>query len=157
MTVYFINGSLYLLTLYPCCSLPIPHLWQPPICRLYLWILSCFLFHVYMRWYGASQVVVVVKNPPANAGDIDVGSVPGLGRSHGGGHGKPLQYTFLENPKGRSLAGYGPQGLKELDTTKAHTPAWDDTAFVFLCLTHLTNAVPSRSIHVVTNAKRSRF
>ena len=50
----------------------------------------------------------MVKNPSANAEDTDVGSVPGLGRSHGGGHGKPLQYPFLENPKGRSLAGYGP-------------------------------------------------
>ena len=37
---------------------------------------------------------VVVKNPPAYAGDIrDVGSIPGLGRSLGGGHGNPLQYS----------------------------------------------------------------
>ena len=48
-----------------------------------------------MLW--ASQVVV--KNPPAKAGDIrDTGSVPGLGRSPGGGHNNPLQYYFLENP-----------------------------------------------------------
>ena len=41
----------------------------------------------------------VVKNPPANAGDIrDMGSVPGLGRSSGEGHGNPLQYFYLENP-----------------------------------------------------------
>ena len=39
------------------------------------------------------------KNPPANAGDIrDVGLILGLGRSPGGGHGNPLQYSFLENP-----------------------------------------------------------
>ena len=38
--------------------------------------------------HGASQVVLVVKNPPANVGDIrDAGSIPGLGRSPGGGHG----------------------------------------------------------------------
>jgi len=44
-------------------------------------------------------VVPVVKNPPANAGDIrDVGSTPGLGRSPAGGHGNPLQYSCLENP-----------------------------------------------------------
>ena len=43
----------------------------------------------------ASQVVLVVKNSPANAGDV--GSVPGLGRSPGGGHGNPLQYSRLEN------------------------------------------------------------
>ena len=36
---------------------------------------------------GASQVALVVKNPPANAGDIrEAGSIPGLGRSPGGGH-----------------------------------------------------------------------
>ena len=58
----------------------------------------------------ASQVVLVVKNSPANAGDLrDVGSIPGLGRSPGGGHGSPLQYSCLENPHGqRSLAGYSP-------------------------------------------------
>ena len=40
----------------------------------------------------------VAKNPPANAGNIGVmGSVPGLGRSSGGGNGKPLQYSCLEN------------------------------------------------------------
>ena len=45
---------------------------------------------------------LVVKNPPAHAGDIrDVGSIPGLGRSPGGGHGNPLQYSCLENPMDR--------------------------------------------------------
>ena len=48
---------------------------------------------------GASQVALLVKNPPANAGDIrDVGSIPGSGRSPGGGPGNPLQYSWLENP-----------------------------------------------------------
>ena len=43
----------------------------------------------------------VVKNPPANAGDAGVsGSVPGSGRSPGGGNGTPLQYSCLENPMG---------------------------------------------------------
>ena len=51
---------------------------------------------------GASQVSLVVKNPPANAGDIrDVGSIPGLGRSSGGGHGNPLQYACLGNSMDR--------------------------------------------------------
>ena len=45
---------------------------------------------------GASQVALVVKNPPANAGDVrDGDSIPGLGRSPGGGHGNPLQYSCL--------------------------------------------------------------
>ena len=48
------------------------------------------------------QVALVVKNPPANAGDRrDAGSVPGSGRSPGGGHGNPLQYSCLENPMDR--------------------------------------------------------
>ena len=43
-----------------------------------------------------------VKNLPVNAGDIrDLGSIPGLGRSPGGGHGNPLQYSCLENPMDR--------------------------------------------------------
>ena len=46
----------------------------------------------------------MVKNLPANAGDItDVGSIPELGRSHGGGHGNPLQYSCLENPMDRGV------------------------------------------------------
>ena len=49
-----------------------------------------------------SQVALVVKNLPPNAGDTrDVGSVPGWGRSPGGGHGNPLQYSCLENPMDR--------------------------------------------------------
>ena len=47
-------------------------------------------------------VTLVVKNPPANAGDIrDAGSIPESGRSPGGGHGNPLQYSCLENPMDR--------------------------------------------------------
>ena len=63
---------------------------------------------------GASQVALVVKNPTANAGDVrDVGSFPGSGRSPGGGHGNPLQYSGLENPHGqRNLAGYSPEDAK---------------------------------------------
>ena len=55
-----------------------------------------------------SQVALVVKNLPANAGDKrDLGSISGLGSSPGGGHGNPPQYSCLENPYGqRSLAGY---------------------------------------------------
>ena len=46
----------------------------------------------------ASQVALVVRNSPANAGDIrDEGSTPGLGRSPERGHGNPLQYSYLEN------------------------------------------------------------
>ena len=63
----------------------------------------------------------MVKNPPANAGNTrDTDSIPGLGRSPGGGHGNPLQYSGLENPHGqRSLLGYSPWDHKQLDTTEA--------------------------------------
>ena len=48
------------------------------------------------------QVALVVKNPPANAGDVrDVGSTPGSGRSPGEGYDNPLQYSYLEKPKER--------------------------------------------------------
>ena len=51
---------------------------------------------------GASQVALVVKNPPANAGDVrDASSIPGLGRSAGEEHSNPLQYSCLENPVDR--------------------------------------------------------
>ena len=43
--------------------------------------------------------MLVIKNPPANAGDArDTGSIPGSGRSPGGGHGNPVEYSCLENP-----------------------------------------------------------
>ena len=62
----------------------------------------------------------MVKNPPANAGDFrDADLISGLGRSPGGGHGNPVQYSCLENPHGqRSLAGDSPWGHKESDITK---------------------------------------
>ena len=67
-----------------------------------------------------SQMVLVVKNPPANAEDLrDAGLIPGWGRSPGGAHGNPLQCFCLENPHGqRSLVGYSPRGRKESDTTE---------------------------------------
>ena len=52
--------------------------------------------------YMASQVALVVNNPPANAEDIrERGWIPGSGRSSGEGHGNPLQYSCLENPMNR--------------------------------------------------------
>ena len=52
--------------------------------------------------FWASQVALAIKNPPANAGDVrDAGSIPGSGRSPGGGHGNPLQYSCLVNPVDR--------------------------------------------------------
>ena len=49
--------------------------------------------------FRASQLALVVKNLPANTGNVrDMGSIPGLGRSPGGSYGNPLQYSCLEKP-----------------------------------------------------------
>ena len=62
----------------------------------------------------------MVENPPAKAGDAkDAGSIPGLGRSPGGGNGNPLSVFLLGKFHGqRSLAGYSPWGHKESDMTE---------------------------------------
>ena len=57
------------------------------------------------------------KESACNEGDL--GSNPGLGRSPGGGHDNPFQYSFLENPHGqKSLASYTPWGRRESNTTE---------------------------------------
>ena len=67
----------------------------------------------------------MVKNPPANAGDV--GSIPGLERSPGEGRGNPLQYSCLGNPMegGDRQAGYSPWGPKrfghDLITKQQHS------------------------------------
>ena len=73
-------------------------------------------------------MAIVVKNPPANAGDVrDMGSIPGLGGSPGGGHDNPLQCSCLENPMDRGAWwAIGPgvtksrTQLKRLGTDTAH-------------------------------------
>ena len=73
----------------------------------------------YLGFPGGSDC----KESACNVGDL--GSIPGLERSPGGGHGNPLQYSCLENPHGqRSLASCSPWGGKEWDMTErlsAHT------------------------------------
>ena len=83
--------------------------------------------------------MIVVKNPPANAGDMrDMGSTPGSGRSSGWGHGNPLQYSYLENSMNRGAWRSMVHRIAEKDTTEAteHTythfcsnawycPKWD--------------------------------
>ena len=65
-------------------------------------------------------MVLVIKNPSANAGDIrDMDMIPGSGRSLGGGHGNPPQYSCLENTMDRGAWwATSPQGHKESDVTE---------------------------------------
>ena len=80
------------------------------VCRVKAYTYTCmfYIFIIICIFIWASQVALVVKkkkqkkNPPTNAGDIkDTGSIPGSGRTPGGGHGNPLQYACLENPMDR--------------------------------------------------------
>ena len=95
--------------------------------------------------YWASQVALVVKNLSANTGDIrDASSIPGPGRSPGGGLSSPLQYSCLENPhRQRNLVGYSPWGRKDWGTWGQD---WGDLARThaqttqgWLCLLHITH------------------
>ena len=66
-------------------------------------------------------MVLVVKNLPANAGDLrDIGSIPGSGRSPGEGNGNPFQYSCLGNPRDRGARWATVFGVAESDTTE-HT------------------------------------
>ena len=81
---------------------------------IYLYILYAINNIIWTSW-----VVLVVKNLPANAGDIrDAGSIPGLGRSPGGGHGNPLQYSCLKNPMDRGAWWAMVHGVSQSDTTE---------------------------------------
>ena len=80
-------------------------------------LLSFPLDLLYSRVFPGGSVV---KNPPSSAGDSgDAGSIPGLGRSPGGGNDNPLQCSCLGKSLGqRSLVGFSPWDHKELDTTE---------------------------------------
>ena len=72
------------------------------------------------KWclYGAFQVALVVKNPPANAGATrDACPIPGSGKSPGGGNGNPLQYSGLENPVDRGTWQAIVDGVTRVDMT----------------------------------------
>ena len=88
--------------------------------------ISIFIY----QWPGILQGFTggeVVKNPPANAGDV--GLIPGSGRSPGERNGNPLQYSCLENPHGqRGLVGYSPWGHKESDMNIAQ---WH--TYIYIC------------------------
>ena len=91
-------------------------LWEPVVNRAISAVVSSWPRTEVEGFLGGSKS----KESACNAGDL--GSIFGLGRSPGEEHGKPLQYSCLENPQGqRSLASYSPWGCKESDTTERLT------------------------------------
>ena len=106
--------------------MPLPSLSFFLFCNVFLSYLDAPLlafqvFKLKYSWVAISQLVAqTVKNLPANAGDIrDVGLIPGSGRSPGGGHGSPLQYSCLENPMERGAWQATVHAVPELDMTEA--------------------------------------
>ena len=99
------------------------------ILRLQNYCAYCFLlFGKKESW--ASQVVLVVKNPPAKAGDVrDTGSIPGSGRSPGVANGNPLHYSCLKNPtdRGGGLQSTGSQRVGHNWSDLAHTHTHSQT------------------------------
>ena len=69
--------------------------------------------------FWASQVALVVKNLPANAGDMRRGSIPGLGRSARDGNGSPLQYSCLKNPMNKGAWRATVHKVAKLDANEA--------------------------------------
>ena len=77
----------------------------------------------------------MVKNLAANVGDIrDVGSIPGLGRSPGGGHDNLLQYSCLENPMDRGARWAMVHRVAELDTIEV---TWYACTCIIICFISL--------------------
>ena len=86
-------------------------------------------FGVFIGCMWASQVVLVVKNLPASAGDIkDLGSIPVWGRSPGGGRGNPLQYSCLKDPMDggawQSMVHRVTKSQRGLKSLSSHTYIW---------------------------------
>ena len=76
---------------------------------------SCvlYVYCIYVVW--VSKMALVVKNLPTNEGDSrDMASIPESGRSPGGGHGKPLQYSCLVNPMHGEPGGLQSTGLQRV-------------------------------------------
>ena len=102
---------------------------------------------------GASQVVLVVKNPPANAGDVrDLGLISRSGRSSGGEWINPLQYSCLKNPMDR--------GAWQAPAQKPHRAAQSWTRLKWLSTAHMSKCVndalqPSHSVALFSSRIRA--
>ena len=118
----------------------------------------------------ASQVALVVKNSPANEGDLrDVGLIPGSGRSPGEGHGKPLQFSCLKNPMDRGTwqttvhrVTKSQRQLKWLSTHALFIISWSMTQFLRelrgeICLWKINATLNIKEKIWVYKFQRSKF
>ena len=121
-------------------SPPLDHQGSPCKCEIfnftflaiyYTFKITLLIFIIsFVFLYQASQVALMVKTPPANSGNIrDVALTPGLGRSPGGGHGDPLQYSCLGNPMPEEERG----GLRSLESQRVGQD-WSNLACIVILL-----------------------
>ena len=112
------------------------------------------LFWLSIRSSWASQVALVIKNLPANAGDIrDVGSIPESGRSPGGGHSNPLQYFCLENPMDRGAWWMTVHGVvKNWTRLKRLSTAHTRHCYLF-CVDIISETIKGRPTHRTQSLK----
>ena len=93
------------------------------------------------------------KESACNVGDL--GSIPGLGRAPGGGHGKPLQYSCLENPHGqRSLAGHSPWGGRESAVTEQLSTGQHFTSLAYQIHSKGVSQCPAMILRVIFTHQR---
>ena len=134
---------------------------KTPLFRFTYRVLGCFAKHLTQFPFfpcGSNG-----KEFACNVGDL--GSIPGLGRCLGGGHGNPLRYSCLENPRGqRSLADHSPLGHKESDTAKQLSIALTQFPFIIyegilkndvLEIGHLLNSIETIIIQFYSKANNS--
>ena len=111
--------------------------------------------------YGASQVALVVKNPPANAGHIrDASSIPESGRSPEAGHGNPLQYScmgnYLDRGAWRAIIHRVAKIWTHLKQLSTHTHDSFIPCFVLFCflIISILSSIVSVSIYIPTNSAK---
>ena len=112
-------------------------------------ILSLLVLVIIHSVWGASQVTLMAKNLPANAGNLrDTGSIPWWRRSPGGGHGNPLQYSCLENPMDRgawrAIVHRVAKSLTQLKKLSTHNIFYFKKRFHLYC--YFNNCYPAMKI-----------
>ena len=100
---------------HPFCAYPVAH---TRVCQLHV---GAFVWHIYQAVCMSLGFPSASDGKESNCNAGDLGSIPGSGSSPGGGHGNPLQYSFLENPTDRRIWWPTVHGVTESDTTEQVT------------------------------------